>query len=197
MFTGIVEGMGRVIATDHGRLTLALPIKAGIKKGASLAVNGCCLSAVSTGRGRFTADLSPETLHLTALGDLKKGDRVNLERPIRLQSMLGGHLVQGHVDGVGQVTRIVPEGSCKAFTFRIPAAVARFCIAKGSIAIDGVSLTLNRIEGRLLQVMIIPETLQKTNFGRFAVGRRVNLEVDIIAKYVAKLIGWRNSGRSS
>ena len=188
MFTGLVEGLGIIVSLKRRRLTVKTPFSLrGLKRGASLAVNGCCLSAVTIAPRKFSADLSPETLRLTSLGQVQTGDRVNLERPVRPTQFLGGHLVQGHIDGVGRVQKIFPRGTCKEFTFLIPRNLAKYCVAKGSIAIDGVSLTINRVKGTSLAVMIIPETLQKTNFGRLAVDQRVNLEVDIIAKYVKKL----------
>ena len=197
MFTGLVEGMGTVVSLNQGRLVVQSSFfLTGLKRGASLAINGCCLSAVRVTGKRFAADLSPETLRLTTLGTLRAGDKVNLERPVRPTQFLGGHIVQGHIDGMGKVLKIVSRGPCKEFYITMPRRLARYCVAKGSIAVAGVSLTINRIwgirrkgRGARLTIMIIPETLKKTCFGALEVGSPINLEVDLIAKYVKKLIG--------
>jgi riboflavin synthase len=191
MFTGLIEDVGRVYRWqthgDSGELTLetALPLSE-IAPGASIAVNGCCLTVVKKGRGRFTVDVSPETLKRTNLGRVRPGDLVNLERPLRLSDRLGGHLVTGHVDSVGRVGRIEQKGEFTFFRFNTPVAVGRLVVAKGSIAIDGISLTVNECNTRFVSIAVIPFTLQHTNLQSRRVDDRVNLEADIIGKYVLR-----------
>lgn len=189
MFTGLIEDIGRVnrwqSQGDSGELTFetAMPLRE-ISLGESIAVNGCCLTVVKKGRGRLTVDVSPETLKRTNLGGVQAGDRVNLERSLRLSDRLGGHLVTGHVDAVGRVARIEQNGEFTFFRFEVPVAIGRLLVPKGSIAIDGISLTVNTCGARFLSVAIIPFTLQHTNLQSRRVGDRVNLEADIIGKYV-------------
>lgn len=182
MFTGIVQAIGRIVRTaplevDGGGLDLS-----GTAVGDSIAVQGVCLTVTSlTGRG-FTAEVSIETLRCTV--GLDRPGPVNLEKALRIGEALGGHLVTGHVDGVGELAR--REGS--VFAFRAPAELARFVARKGSICIDGVSLTVNRVDGRLLEVNLIPHTLGATTLGRLEPGMRVNVEVDLVARYVERLL---------
>jgi riboflavin synthase len=158
-----------------------------IDEGDSVMVNGVCLTAVDLEDGRFSADLSSETLERSALGDLSEGERVNLELPLRPSDRLGGHIVQGHVDGVGTVESSRADGSGRSVTFLAPSGLERYIVEKGSIAVDGVSLTVAELDGNVFSVALIPETLERTNLTLAEPGRRVNLEVDVIAKYVERL----------
>lgn len=202
MFTGLIEDIGRVCVwqthADSGELTFetAIPLRE-ISLGESIAVNGCCLTVVRKARRRLTVDVSPETLTRTNLGELRAGGLVNLERSLKLSDRLGGHLVTGHVDGVGRVSLIEQEGEFTFFRFEIPGTIGRLVVPKGSIAIDGISLTVNECGARFVAVAIIPFTLQHTNLHSHRVGDRVNLEADIIGKYVLRLTrgGGANASR--
>lgn len=193
MFTGLIEDRGRVsrwrAGAEGGELTFetALPGRE-ISLGDSIAVNGCCLTVVKKTGRRLTVDVSPETLRRTNLVDLHEDDAVNLERPLKVSDRLGGHWVTGHVDAVGQISRIDSSGDFTTFRFRAPAAVARLLVPKGSIAVDGISLTVNECTSRSFSVAIIPFTLAHTNLQRRGVGDRVNLEADIIGKYVRQFV---------
>ena len=192
MFTGLIEEGGRVAAIRPGERGARLEVEAsvvldGLELGDSVAVNGTCLTAVEIGPSGFAVDCVAETLRRTALGGLAPGDRVNLERPMRLGDRLDGHLVQGHVDGVGTVRSATPEGESTVLEVAAPEALLRYVVEKGSIAVDGVSLT---VAGRLpdaFTVALIPHTMAVTTLGPQAVGRAVNLEVDVVAKYVESL----------
>ena len=194
MFTGIVEEVGRVAARDGARLrvTAGLILPEGSAIGQSVAVNGVCLTVVERGADALGFDLGPETLARSALGDLAPGDRVNLERAMRLDGFVGGHLVQGHVDGVGVITRRDHDGETArvAIQWRDP-ALAGLLIPKGSVAVDGVSLTVARLNARDFEIMIIPHTLAATTLGGLARGKRVNLEMDMIGKYVQRMLQLR------
>ena len=185
MFTGIVEAMGRVRArTQSGRFDIESEALSGqLGVGDSLAHNGCCLTVVEAGDGWHAVEAVAETLSRTNLGDLRPGDLVNLERPLRLADRLGGHLVQGHVDAVGEVLRPAPE-----LTVALPAELSRYVVEKGSIAVDGCSLTVARAGADRFSVAVIPHTAAVTTLGRRQVGERVNLEVDVIAKYVERIL---------
>ncbi len=198
MFTGIVTDLGTVrevqpIGEGHDmRLVigtspafLAEPAPAVI--GASIACSGCCLTAVDLGGDWFAMDASAETLSRTTLGRLRPGSRVNLERSLRLGDELGGHLVSGHVDGVAEVIAAVPENASVRWRFHLPPGLARFVAAKGSIAVDGVSLTVNEVDGAVFGVNIIPHTAAVTTFGTLQPGACVNIEIDMLARYVARL----------
>ena len=194
MFTGIVEELGRVQAVAHADRGARLEIActdvlddAGI--GDSIAVNGCCLTVVELGDGWWAADAQVETLDRTTLGALAAGDPVNLERPLRVGDRLGGHLVLGHVDGVGEVVKIEPQpdGSSRV-TVRAPSELARYLVEKGSVTVDGVSLTITTVDDAEFGVALIPHTLAVTTLGVRNAGDRVNLEADMIAKHVAKLL---------
>ncbi len=194
MFTGIVEELGTVAAVDGrgggARLRLeARQVTEGATEGCSIAVNGVCLTAVSPTRESFAADLAPETLRRSNLGDLKPGHRVNLERPLAANGRLDGHIVQGHVDATGEFLGLDTAGG-EHWWLRIgvPDEIERLLVYKGSIAIDGISLTVASIEGRVLSVTIIPHTYRLTNLHTRRPGDRVNLECDILAKYVDKLL---------
>ncbi len=191
VFTGLIQDLGTVAvvdATDAGaRLTLETALAAELHEGDSVAVNGVCLTATQVDGGRFAADVMHETLRRSSLGDARAGGCVNLELPLRASDRLGGHVVQGHVDGVGTVTGVRDEGFARVVTIAAEPALLRYVVEKGSIAVDGVSLTVARVDERSFAVSLIPETLERTTLGHDAVGRTVNLEVDILAKYVEKL----------
>ena len=193
MFTGLVQGVGRVSAlevTDAGaRIQIETPLVAELSTGDSIAVNGVCLSAAAFRDGSFVADAMNETLSRTSLGRLEPGAEVNLELPLRASDRLGGHVVQGHVDGVGSIAAVDSDGIARRVRIDAPPSVLRYVIEKGSIAVDGVSLTVAELDGRSFTVSLIPETLQRTNFGHAGAGDTVNLEVDVLAKYVEKLMG--------
>lgn len=190
MFTGIVEEVGRVTgrrAASGGSVRFEFAadlVTADLRTGDSVAVNGCCLTAVEAAPGRWAAEAVAETLGRTNLAGLTSGDRVNLERPLRLADRLGGHLVQGHVDAVGVVTRAAPD-----LHVEVPAGLARYLVVKGSVAVDGCSLTVVTAGPDCFSVAVIPHTAEVTTLGGLAPGDRVNVEVDMIAKYVERLLG--------
>jgi riboflavin synthase len=190
MFTGLVEEMGRVVERDGARLVVSADrVLEDNELGASVAVNGACLTVVERGPKRLRFDVGPETLARTALGELTAGDPVNLERPMRLGGMVGGHLVQGHVDGVGVVTAFTREAETARLTIEWrDRALAPLLIPQGSVAVDGVSLTVARLNARDFEIMIIPHTLAMTTLGSLVPGRRVNLEMDMIGKYVQRIL---------
>jgi riboflavin synthase len=184
VFTGIVEELGTVKERDGGRFTFgATTVLEDLKIGDSVAVNGCCLTVVEIGEGWWRADAVDETLQRTNLADLQPGDAVNLERPVRLADRLGGHLVQGHVDAVGEIVSPAPDLRIKA-----PGELMRYVVTKGSITLDGCSLTVVDVFDDGFSVAIIPHTAEVTTLGRKGPGDRVNLEVDLIAKYVERLL---------
>ena len=186
MFTGIVEELGEVASREGAKLRLhATTVLEGSGLGASIAVNGCCLTLVDSGEGWWEADVSDETYARTNLGDLQPGDPVNLERPVRLEDRLGGHLVQGHVDAVGEIVDPVPD-----LRIRVPEPLLRYVVEKGSITVDGVSLTVVEPLDDGFTVAVIPHTSEVTTLGRKGPGDRVNLEVDVIAKYTERLLGF-------
>ena len=164
------------------------PLAKGLAKSGSIAVNGCCLTAIEISGKTFAADLSGETLRRTSLGELKIGSRVNLERPLTAAKELGGHFVQGHVDGVGQVERLDPEGANWWFGVRVPDELARYVAMKGSIALDGISLTVAGWQSGIVETAIIPFTYEHTNLSSLKIGDAVNLECDILAKYVERIV---------
>jgi riboflavin synthase len=192
MFTGIITDVGEVAAIERRgdrHFTIASHYDpAGFALGASIACAGCCLTVVETdGRGGFAVQASQETLSHTTLGGWKVGTRINLERPLKIGDELGGHVVSGHVDGVGEIVSIVPEGESQRFRFRVPDVLARFIAPKGSVTLDGTSLTVNEVEDTLFGVNIIPHTLAVTTWGAVKPGDRVNVEIDMLARYVARL----------
>ena len=192
MFTGLIEQVGTIEGLDRRDDGLSIQIACALHPytlGESIAVNGTCLTVKSFSDAHFDADASLETLDKTNLGDLGVGDRVHLERAMALGDRLGGHLVTGHVDGVGTLVRREEEGDYLRATFEVPLRLAPFLAPKGSITVDGVSLTVNAVDGPRFNVMLVPFTLDETTFGAMAPGARVNLEVDILAKYVASLMG--------
>jgi riboflavin synthase len=193
MFTGIVEGLGVVVeAADAGgrrRFTIeAGKVAAGLAVGDSVAVNGVCLTAVAVGGGSFTVEAVDETLSRSNLGALRVGSLVNLERPLRADGRFDGHIVQGHVDGVGTVRSITPEGASIRVWIDVPPGLRRYVAEKGSVAVDGVSLTVSGVDAAGCEVVLIPHTLEVTLFGRRRPGDAVNLEADVIAKYVERML---------
>ena len=196
MFTGLIEDVGKIgvlrIAKNSAVLEVKtkLPLRA-MPLGASVAVNGACLTVVKKIENVFTVDVSPETLQRTNSQSLAAGGLVNLEQPMRFQDRLGGHLVTGHVDGIGTVTAIKPEGGFTVFRFRVPAIISSLLVAKGSVAVDGISLTVNDCRRDGFSVAIIPFTLQHTNLRVRKVGDKVNLETDLIGKYVQSFLAQR------
>jgi riboflavin synthase len=193
MFTGIIEELGRVRSVERRGEGVRMRVEArvvseGTKEGDSVAVNGVCLTAVGLCGPRFGADVMEETLRRSALGELEQGSPVNLELALRLSDRLGGHIVQGHVDGLGVVGAVREEGFARIVTVEAGSEVLRYVVEKGSIAVDGVSLTVARVDDSSFDVSLIPETLERTTLGGAAVGRPVNLEVDMFAKYVEKLV---------
>ena len=173
---------------DGARVTIATPLVAELSAGDSVAINGVCLTAVTLGDDSFVADAMNETLARTSLGDLVPGSDVNLELPLRATDRLGGHVVQGHVDGLGSVLDATDDGFARRIRIGAAPEVLRYVVEKGSIAVDGVSLTVTEVDERSFTVSLIPETLQRTNLGAADTGRRVNVEVDVLAKYVEKLM---------
>ena len=193
MFTGIVEELGTVAAIEEQGDALRLSISAatvleGTRPGDSIAVNGCCLTVTDLTGDTWSADVMAETLDKTSLAGSRPGDRVNLERAVTMQTRLGGHLVQGHVDGVGEVLRRTPSEHWEVVEVSLPPHLAPYLVDKGSITVDGVSLTVVEAGESSFTVSLIPETLARTTLGHRAVGDRVNLEADIIAKHVEKLL---------
>lgn len=193
MFTGIVEEVGQVADLRDAAAGKVLTVTCrtvleGTRTGDSILVNGACLTATTLGPDRFSADLSPETCRVTTLGALRRGDPVNLERAMALGGRLGGHLVTGHVDGVGRVRSVRPLGEATEIAFDAPEAVLALCVPKGSIAVEGVSLTVNTVDDRGFAVMIIPHTAEHTTLLGLPPGAGVNLEADLIGKYVARLM---------
>jgi len=183
MFTGIVEELGTVLSLESGRMTVgASRVLDGVALGDSIAVNGCCLTVVAHDEGSWEADLSEETLRRTALSALAPGSPANLERAVRAEQRMGGHIVQGHVDGVGTVVAGVPD-----LRVRVPAGLERYLVEKGSVTVDGVSLTVVDVIEDTFSVAVIPHTAEVTNLGGLAQGAPVNIEVDIVAKYVERM----------
>jgi riboflavin synthase len=195
MFTGIISDIGEVLAVEprgDTRLTIACGYEIEtIAIGASIACSGICLTAIETGRrdgrGFFVVEASAETLARTTLGQWRPGTRVNLERPLKLGDELGGHIVSGHVDGLAEILAIEPQGDSRRFRLRVPAELAPFIAPKGSVALDGISLTVNEVEASDFGVNVIPHTLAVTAWGDAEPGRMVNVEVDMLARYVARL----------
>jgi riboflavin synthase len=190
MFTGLVESVGQVVESTHGAAGVRIRIAAGLAPelalGDSLAVNGVCLTVVATDDGIVDADVGPETLRVTTLGNLRPGSRVNLERSMRADSRFGGHFVQGHVDAVGRIVRVVADAEFHTMTVSFPAQFAANLIHRGSIAVDGISLTVAALRDGEFDLMIIPFTMEHTNLRDADAGTRVNLEFDMVGKYVAR-----------
>jgi riboflavin synthase len=193
VFTGLVQDLGRIARaerSDEGvRLTVDSGLAGELSEGDSVAVNGVCLTATSVAEGSFEAEVMNETLARSSLRDVDAGAEVNLELPLRASDRLGGHVVQGHVDGVGTVSDVVEDGFARRVQVQAPEEVLHYVVSKGSVAVDGVSLTVAELDDASFTVSLIPETLERTNLGRARAGTRVNLEVDVLAKYVEKLVG--------
>jgi len=194
MFTGIIQSVGKIAAIENKGDDLSLLVNVGklpmdnVVLGDSIAVNGVCLTVVNKSDVGFAADVSGESINRTTVGQLTIGTRVNLEMALTLQTPLGGHLVSGHVDGVGVVSQRSTQGRSERFHIVAPDAIAKYIAEKGSICVDGISLTVNAVSGAEFELNIVPHTLQETTMGEFKVGRKVNLEVDIIARYLERLM---------
>lgn len=192
MFSGIITDIGRVVAIEKKgdtRLWIGTAYSLdSITIGASIAHNGVCLTVVEKGEGRFAVEASAETLSKTTLGDWREGTSINLEQSLSLGEEIGGHLVYGHVDGVGTIESRHPEGDSLRFSLRVPETLSAYIAPKGSVAVDGVSLTVNEVEGSQFGVNIIAHTAEKTHFGSLQAGDRVNIEVDMLARYVARIL---------
>jgi riboflavin synthase len=190
MFTGIVKEMGRVEAIessdDGARLRISAGIASELGPGDSVAVNGACLTATTVGEGDFTADVMHQTLSLTTLGELEGSSPVNLELPLRPTDRLGGHVVQGHVDGTATVADLSADGFAKRLRLELPEQLLPYVVERGSIAIEGVSLTISDLDDSVVEVSLIPETLERTTLGDLEVGDRVNVECDVLARYVRR-----------
>ena len=193
MFTGLVQDIGEVASLESGaegaRLRIRTRLAAEVEPGASVAVNGACLTATAVEPDGFVTEAMNQTLGVTALGSLEAGARVNLEPAMRASDRLGGHIVQGHVDGVGEVLSVEPDGFAKRLRVTLPAELRRYVIDKGSIALDGVSLTVAALGEEWAEVSLIPETLERTTLGEAAPGRKINVECDVVAKYVERIMG--------
>ncbi len=201
MFTGIVKEMGSVEAVERGdggmRLRVRAALASELREGDSVAVAGVCLTAAAVDGAGFGVDAMNQTLGLTTLGDLAPGDRVNLEPALRAGEPLGGHLVQGHVDGVGTVSGVADDGISRRVRIELPEGLQRYVADRGSIALDGVSLTVVVVEGAAVEVALIPETLERTTLGRLAKGDRVNVEVDLVARHIEQLMQGFESSEGS
>jgi len=200
MFTGIIESIGRIRALEPTGGDLRLSIDTGSLDlsdgvlGESIAVSGVCLTVVAFDASSFAADVSNETLSRTTLGGLKAGDPVNLERAMRADGRFGGHMVSGHVDGVGSVVSVTEDARSQRWRFRAPDTLAHYIAEKGSICVEGVSLTVNAVDGAEFEVNLVPHTIAHTNLGALGVGARVNLEVDVVARYLERLVAAHGIG---
>ncbi len=192
MFTGIISDLGRVravVKTGDTRFEFATRYDtATIEIGASICCSGACMTVIDKGDGWFAISASDESLSCTTMGDWREGTPVNFERSLRMGDEMGGHIVSGHVDGVGEVMAVTPENESVRLRFRVPEKLAHFIAPKGSVAIDGVSMTVNEVEGHVFGVNVIPHTQEVTTLGRLKAGSRVNLEIDMLARYVARLL---------
>jgi riboflavin synthase len=193
MFTGLIADLGEITALERSadgvRLTVATSLSAQVRAGDSVAVNGVCLTATEIGTSTFSTEVMNETLNLSSLAQARRGTPVNLELALRPTDRLGGHVVQGHVDATGTIVAVEPDGFARRVRIEAPDDVLRYVVHKGSITVDGVSLTIAELGSRSFTVSLIPETLERTNLGRIEVGTVVNLEVDVLAKYVERLVG--------
>lgn len=194
MFTGIIEAVGTIADMQAKGGDLRIKINTGkldladVKLGDSIAVNGVCLTVIQQDNSGFAADVSRESLNLTSLGNLSQGSEVNLEKALQLETRLGGHLVSGHVDGLGEVTDRYDDGRSVRFSIKAPDDLAKYIAAKGSICVDGTSLTVNKVDGSRFELNIVPHTIQETIIKHYQVGTKVNLEVDVIARYLERLL---------
>jgi riboflavin synthase len=193
MFTGLIQEVGEVESVDSGadgaRLRIATRLASEIARGDSVAVDGICLTATAVDGTGFETEAMNQTLEVTALGDLEAGSRVNLELAMKVSDRLGGHIVQGHVDGVGEVVSIGDDGFAKRLRVRLGPEQLRYVVEKGSITLSGVSLTVAALDEDWVEVSLIPETLERTNLGDAAAGRKINVECDLVAKYVERIMG--------
>lgn len=193
MFTGLISGVGEVRHAENGLFTIAAPYAPDtIAIGASICCDGCCLTATrvetdGAGGSLFSVDASNETLNVTTLGEWQVGRRINLERSLKIGDELGGHIVTGHVDGIAEVAAVKPDGSSRRFEIMSPPSLAKYIAAKGSVALDGTSLTVNSVEGNRFTVNLIPHTLEVTCWGQKGAGSHLNIEVDLMARYAARL----------
>jgi riboflavin synthase len=196
VFTGLIADLGEVSACEHDdegmRIVVSTPLASELAAGDSIAVNGVCLTATRAGDGELEAQAIAETLRRSSLGRLRAGSRVNLELPLRLGDRFGGHIVQGHVDGVGVVQSVRRDGFSRVVGVELPPELVRHVVLKGSIALDGVSLTVSDVDGELVSVSLIPETLERTTLGDVEPGDALNVEVDVLAKHVERLLGTRS-----
>lgn len=202
MYTGIIEDLGSVVSLKPAPKGAVLTVKTDLPLGKmnigdSISFNGVCVTVVAKGRGRISADLSAETLRRSTLGELKPGDPVNLERCLTLGKLINGHLVAGHVDGIAKIVSVKPEGDSKLFTFAAPAGENRYLVEKGSVTLDGISLTCFGIKGRHFSVELIPHTLKVTTLGAKKAGDKVNFESDMLVKYVEKMLADRGLARAA
>jgi len=193
MFTGLIQDMGEIQSLRHGDGGVSLTISTqldlrSVKVGDSVAVEGVCLTVVEVSGRTFSVEVSPETLGRTTLTNLKKGQPVNLETALKMSDLLGGHLVSGHVDGTGEIAAVAREGNSLRYRFRVPPEVGRYLIEKGSVAVDGISLTVAECRDQGFSVSVIPHTAERTTLGKKKAGDKVNLENDLIAKYVEKFV---------
>ena len=199
MFTGLVEEVGRVVSLEAGEMfrlrVTAKKVLGGTRVGESVSVNGVCLTVNELDGASLTFHAMPETLRRTALGGLAEGSPVNLERAMTLERRFGGHIVQGHVDGVGEVLAVYPEGDAQIWEFEAPAGVLRYTVEKGSVCVDGISLTVVALRDASFTASILPQTRANTNLGELGVGDRVNLEADVVGKYVERLLEPRLVGK--
>jgi riboflavin synthase len=199
MFTGIIESVGRIRALEPVGGDVRLHIDTGtldlhdVVLGESIAVSGVCLTVIAFDSASFAADVSNETLSRTTLGALKPGSAVNLERAMRADGRFGGHMVSGHVDGVGEVVSVTEDARSQRWRFRVPQSLARYIAEKGSVCIEGTSLTVNAVDGAEFEVNLVPHTVAHTNFGELGAGARVNIEVDLVARYLERLVSSRES----
>jgi riboflavin synthase len=203
MFTGIIQSVGALLDLKQKGGDVELSVQTGkldmqdIVLGDSIAVNGVCLTAVTLGKNSFSADVSRETLSLTSLGELTTGSPVNLEKALTLQTPLGGHLVSGHVDGLATVVSRHPDGRSERFEIKAPRKLAKYIAEKGSITMDGVSLTVNKVDGATFELNIVPHTLLETIIGHYQAGTQVNLEVDVVARYLERLLQGNSAAENS
>jgi riboflavin synthase len=195
MFTGIVQELGTVRSLESGdggvRIEIAAELAAGLREGDSVSVEGACLTATALGEGWFAADVMNQTLSLTTLGELEDESTVNLEPALRAGDPLGGHIVQGHVDGVGEVVSVSEDGFARRVRVALPDGLERYAVEHGSITLAGVSLTVAGLDGSEIEVSLIPETLERTTLGAAESGKRLNVELDVVARYVERLLGFK------
>jgi len=200
MFTGIVQELGTVRRIEQGgegaRIEIGAGLASGLREGDSVAVSGVCLTATALGPDWFAADVMNQTLSLTTLGELAPEGRVNLEAALRAGEPLGGHIVQGHVDGVGEVTSVTEDGFARRVRVALPDGLERYAVEHGSVTLAGVSLTVAGLAGKEIEVSLIPETLERTTLGAAEPGTRLNVEVDVVARYVERLLGFEQEGRN-